>query len=80
MENYDKCGTKDRFCDDNDDTYVIVHETLEISVKHVYMMRATHFHKYFPLKQTRTLLCMISDNSHARRQHFLYKDKSVNNT
>lgn len=48
----DKCDSDDRLCEENDDTCVIVCDALEMSVKHVYMMRKTHFHKDFPLKQT----------------------------
>ena len=67
MATDDKCGSNDKLCEDNDDTCLIVRETLEMSVKHVYMVRTTHFHKYFLSKKTITPLFMISDNSHARR-------------
>ena len=39
---HSKCDTKDTLCDDSDDTYVIVVETLELSVIHVYMIITTH--------------------------------------
>ena len=47
---YTKCDTKDTLCDDHDDTCVIVLETLEISVIHVYKVTKTHLHKRYPLK------------------------------
>lgn len=47
---YTKCETKDTLCDDCDNTYVAMLETLEISVTHVYMVRPINFHKYYPLK------------------------------
>ena len=43
-----KCGIEDRICEDNDDTCEIVRETLEISVKHVDMMKTTHFQNIAP--------------------------------
>ena len=78
MATDDKCGSNDRLCEDNDDTCLIVRETLEMSVKLIYMMRTTHFDKYFLLKKTKTPLYMIRNTYHAKRQHLLYKEKSVN--
>lgn len=57
-----KCGFDDILCEDNDKTCVIVRETMEMSAKHVYMMKKPHFHIYYPLKQTETPLFMISVN------------------
>ena len=67
LRDFPKCDTEGTLYDDSDGTCAIVLETLEMSVKHVYMMRATHFHKYFPLKKNKTSLSMTSDNSHAQR-------------
>ena len=80
MVAYDKRGSNDRLCDDKGDTCAIIHETLEMNLKHVYMMRTTHFHKDCPLKQTKTPLFKTSVNSHAWRLHLLYKGKSVNDS
>lgn len=67
VETYDKCVFDDRPCEDNDDTCVLVRETLEISMKHVYMLRKINFHKYCPLKQTKTRHCMTSHNTHDQK-------------
>ena len=47
---YDKCGSDYRLWEDKGDTCVRV---CEISVKHVYVVRTTHSHKGFPLKQNK---------------------------
>lgn len=75
---FPKCDTKGTLCNDSDDTYVTMHRTLGMSVKHIYMTRGTHQHQSYPLKQAKTLLYRKSDTSHAKRQHFLYKEKNVN--
>lgn len=38
----DKCDTKDTLCDNRDDTYATMLNTLEMSVIHVYMVSKTH--------------------------------------
>lgn len=68
-----KCNTKDTLWKESDDTCVAVHETLGMSVKHFCITSRTHQHQIFPLKQAKTSLYMISDTSHAKRWHFLYK-------
>lgn len=50
MATYDKCGSNDRLCEDKGDTCVRVGE---MSAKHVYVVRTTHSHKYFSLKQNK---------------------------
>lgn len=62
-----KCDTKGTLCNNIDDTCAIVLETLEMSAKHFYMIITTHYHKKFPLKQAKTPIYMISDNSHAKK-------------
>ncbi len=74
MTTHSKCNTKDTLCNENDETYVTVPKNLEMSAKHVYIIRKTNDNKYFPLKQTKTPLYMISDNSHAKRRHLLYEN------
>ncbi len=62
-----KCDTKDILRDESGDTCATVLETLKMSEKHVYMIGTTHYHIDYPLKQNKTLLYAISDNSHAKR-------------
>lgn len=47
---YAKCDTKDKLCNDRDNTCVTMLETLEMSAIHVYMVITSHFHKDYPLK------------------------------
>ena len=45
-----KCDTYDTLCDDSDDTCVTMHETLGMSVIHVYMINMTHWYQSYPLR------------------------------
>ena len=47
---YDKCDSDNRLWEDKGDTCVRVSE---MSVKDVYVLRITHSHKYFSLKENK---------------------------
>jgi len=47
---YGKCGSDYILWEDKGDTCVRV---CEMSVKYVYVVRTTHYHKYFPLKRNK---------------------------
>ena len=47
---YDKCGSDDRLLEDKGNTCIRV---CEMNVKHVYVVKTTHSHKYLSLKQNK---------------------------
>jgi len=43
-----KCDSKDKLCDESSNTCVTMLETLEMSVRHVYVIGTTHYHNISP--------------------------------
>ena len=74
------CDTKDTLCDESDNTRVTLHKTLGMSVKYVYITSRKHKIQIYLVKQAKNPLYMISDTSHAKRQHFLYEEKSASDS
>ncbi len=73
---YDKCGSDDRICEDNDDTCVIMHETLEMSAKHVYMMIQLIFTNIGPWRKPKIPFAWQAINPMPRDETFCIKIKA----